>query len=240
MIFKHDYNIVLSMLSQNNNISNKGFLSILQDTAEMHSASIGLGVTDVYKTNFSWALLNWKLKFFSRAKYGETITVSTWISHYTKLFCYRDFEVTNSNGEVIAIATSKWVLLNTLGGRVSKLDEEIVQKYQPEQRSVFDITEVDKLQDPQNYSYSTDYKVKKSEIDVNNHVNNLCYLDIALEVYPESTNTFNSCTELEILYKHQIKIDDKITAYYTCQNGENYVTIKSNEGSVLHSIIKFQ
>ena len=44
MFFTQDFRVSLTMLSQNTFISNKGFLSILQDIAEMHSASIGFGL----------------------------------------------------------------------------------------------------------------------------------------------------------------------------------------------------
>ncbi len=240
MFFTQDFKITLSMLGKNIFISNKGFLSILQDAAEMHSASIGYGVTDIDKTNYSWALLNWKVRILSRPKYGDTITVKTWSRYSTKLYSYRDFEILNSNGDTVAIATSKWVLIDASKGRIAKLDPELIKKYNPEEKSVFGITELDKLEEPQNFSNVVNYIIRKSDIDVNNHVNNLCYLDIALEAFPEDANEFNSCTELEILYKHQIKLDDSVTANYSLENQENYVVIKSDNGNMLHSIIKFK
>jgi len=240
MYFTQDFRITLSMLGKNIYISNKGFLSILQDAAEMHSASIGFGVTDIDKTNYSWALLNWKVQINSRPKYGDTITVKTWSRYSTKLYSYRDFEILDSNGETIAIATSKWVLIDVLKGRIAKIDTELISKYNPEDKSVFGITELDKLEEPQNYSNTINYGIRKADIDVNNHVNNLCYLDIALEAFPQDANEFNSCTELEILYKHQIKLEDKVCANYSFENSENYVVIKSDNNNVLHSIIKFK
>lgn len=239
MFFTQDFNISLSMLSQNTYISNKGFLSLLQDIAEMHSASISYGVTDIDKTNRSWALLNWKVKFISRPKYGDTITIKTWSRYSTKIYSYRDFEILNSSGETIAIATSKWILIDVQKGKVARLEEKIIDMYHPESKSVFGITEIDKLEEPESYSSIINYTIRKSDIDVNKHVNNLCYLDIALEAFPGDSIEFNSCNEFEILYKHQIKIDDNITASYSLEKGTNYVVIKSDNGKILHSIIKF-
>ncbi len=240
MYFTHDFKITLSMLGKNIYVSNKGFLAILQDAAEMHSASIGCGVTDIDKTNYSWALLNWKVKIISRPKYGDVITVKTWSRYSTKLYSYRDFEILNSNGDIIAIATSKWVLIDVTKRKIAKLEPGFIDQYNPEERSVFGIVELDKLEEPQNYSSSVDYVIRKADIDVNNHVNNLCYLDIALEAYPEDSNEFNSCNEIEIQYKHQIRLDDNVTANYVLENGENYVVITSDNGNKLHSIVKFK
>lgn len=239
MFYTNNFRINLTMLAQNTYISNKWLLSILQDVAEMHSASIGHGVTDIDKNYFSWALLNWKVKIILRPKYGDTITVKTWARYSTKLYCYRDFEILNSNGETIAIITSKWVLIDIAKGKIAKIEDELINKYEPENKSVFNITELDKLVEPEHYLNTINYKIRKSDIDINNHVNNLCYMDIALEAFPRDSNEFNACNEFEVLYKHQIKLDDEITASYTFENGNNYVVIKSHDGNTLHAIIKF-
>ncbi len=239
MYFTQDFRIGLSMLAQNTVISTKGFLSILQDIAEIHSASIGYGITDIDKNNFSWALLNWKVHILSRPKYGDVITVKTWARQHTKLYCYRDFEVLDAHGSTIAIITSKWILIDISKGKIAKIEDSLIKKYNPENKSVFNIIELDKLSEPPHYLSSTNYKIRKSDIDINNHVNNLCYIDIALEAFPEDSNTFNSFSNLEIQYKHQIKIDDKITVFYAFENGENYVVIKGSTDEKVRSIIKF-
>lgn len=239
MIFTSNFRIGLSILTNYNYVSNKGFLSLLQDVAEMHSAQVGYGITDIEKTNFSWALLNWKVKIISRPKYGDVITINTWSRYSTKLYSYRDFEVLNSEGEVIAIATSKWILIDVQKNKVAKIEENLISKYYPENRSLFDIVDLPKLEEPENFTNYVDYKIRKSDIDVNNHVNNLNYLDIAYEVFPDDIWKLNTCNEFEILYKHQIKLDDKIVAHYSFENNTNYVVVKSEDGKVLHSIMKF-
>ncbi len=239
MFFTRDFRIGLSMLGQSTYISNKGFLSILQDIAEMHSASVGYGVTDIDKTNYSWALLNWKVQFINRPKYGETITIKTWSRYSTKLYSYRDFEIYDSKQNLIGIASSKWVLIDVSKGRIAKLEDEIMSLYNPEDKSVFNIVEIDKIDEPSDITSTINYTIRKADIDVNNHVNNLCYVDIALEAFPGTTNEFNSCNNFEIMYKHQIRIDDEINVSYSVQNNENYVVIKSNNDTKLHSIIKW-
>ncbi len=239
MFFTRDFRIGLSMLGQSTYISNKGFLSILQDIAEMHSASVGYGVTDIDKTNYSWALLNWKVQFINRPKYGETLTIKTWSRYSTKLYSYRDFEIYDSKQNLIGIASSKWVLIDVSKGRIAKLEDEIMSLYNPEDKSVFNIVEIDKIDEPSDITSTINYTIRKADIDVNNHVNNLCYVDIALEAFPGTTNEFNSCNNFEIMYKHQIRIDDEINVSYSVQNNENYVVIKSNNDTKLHSIIKW-
>lgn len=241
MFYTHDFKITLTMLGKNTYISNKGLLSILQDTAEMHSASIGFGITNINETHKSWALLNWKLHIFERPKYGDTITIKTWSRYSTKLYSYRDFEILNSDGKIVAIATSKWILIDVEQNKVARITEDLINKYQPESKSVFGEIELeDKLALPEKCTNSIGYNIRKADIDINEHVNNLNYIDIALEVFPGEANTFNSCSELEIWYKHQIKFNDIIEANYSLEDGINCVLIKSVDGSVLRSVIRFK
>lgn len=239
MIFTNKFQITLSMLTNSNYVSNKGLLTLLQDIAEMHSAQVGYGITDIEKTNYSWALLNWKVKIISRPKYGDTITINTWSRYSTKLYSYRDFEILNSKGEIIAIASSKWILIDVLKSRVAKIEEQLISKYYPENKSVFDIIDLPKLEEPESFSNSVNYKIRKSDIDINNHVNNLCYLDMAFEAFPDDMYKLNTCNEFEILYKHQIRVDDKIIANYSFENNTNYIVVKNEDGKTLHSIMKF-
>ena len=73
MIFSADFRIGFTLTNRLTELSNKGLLTILGEVAEMHSSSVGFGVTDIYKTKLSWALLNWKVKVIKRPKYGETM-----------------------------------------------------------------------------------------------------------------------------------------------------------------------
>ena len=243
MIFSADFRVGFTLTNRLTELSNKGLLTILGEIAEMHSSSIGFGVTDIYTTKLSWALLNWKVKVIKRPKYGDTITVNTWSRSGTRLNVYRDFEVCDSNGNVIAIASSKWVLIDIYTHKIVKISEELENKYQPETRTVFEDEEsitLPKLQEIDNYSISLFYKIRKADIDVNDHVNNLCYLDIAREILPEDENHTVDYNEIEIMYRHQIKFDDDITVYYGIEDGTHYVVVKSNNDECLHSVMKFK
>ena len=64
MFFSSNFRVGLLQIDNNSLLNNQGILSILEEAAEMHSASIGYGVNDISKTNLSWILLNWKVRKF--------------------------------------------------------------------------------------------------------------------------------------------------------------------------------
>ena len=82
------------------------------------------------------------------------------------------------------------------------------------------------------------YEIQRRDLDTNGHVNNLHYLDFAFETLPEDIYTTCNFENLEIFYKKEIKYKEIINCYYSLENNEHIITIKNNDDSVLHAIIK--
>ena len=74
-----------------------------------------------------------------------------------------------------------------------------------------------------------EYTAMKRDLDANHHVNNVNYLELAYEAFPE---------DVEICYKRQIKLGETVSFSYSEKNGVHIVCITSDEGKVLHAILK--
>ena len=75
----------------------------------------------------------------------------------------------------------------------------------------------------------------RRDIDTNHHVNNLHYLDYALEALPEEVYRHLPGTA-EIAFRRQILLGTAIRGLYTLtEEGKHQVEIQSeNEGKVIH------
>ena len=91
-IYSHNLTINYSDVDENNQVTNKGLLRLLQEVAGIHCGLLGYGVNDTPKTGLAWILLNWKLKVFARPKTNTNLLIKTWTRKKTPLFVYRDFE----------------------------------------------------------------------------------------------------------------------------------------------------
>ena len=67
---------------------------------------------------------------------------------------------------------------------------------------------------------------------------NLYYLYLAYEALPEEEYNKRPFNYIKIQYKNQIKFGEIVKCKYAKENGENIVTIKSEDEKVLHAIIK--
>lgn len=236
--FECDDQINISNVGASNLITNTGILSILENVACKHSDSVGFGINDVLTTHMSWVLLSWKVSVFKRAQYGSKIKVRTWAKCASKFHTYRDFEILDETGNLICIATSKWALIDTQKASISKITDDIIEKYHPDTRNVFDDLEIQKISEPEHYSNIFTYTVQRRDIDINQHMHNLNYLSLAYETLPQEVYDSPECNNIEIMYKKSIILGDSVKCFYSYYDNSNYVTIKSADEKHLHAIIK--
>lgn len=239
MILKHNFEISFRAVGKSSKITNSAFLNMLEDIAGMHSNQVGYGLNDISKTGVTWVLLNWKLRIFSRPTYGSKLNVETWARKAIKFYTYRDFRVYDEYNNLVAIATSKWALLDATTMSIIRITPDLLTLYQPENISVFEQEEEpNKLLAPQEILNQYIYTVARRDIDINNHMHNLYYLDLAYEALPNEVYSNLDFNNVEIMYKKEIKLNDTVKCSYSSNNNEHYITIKSLDDTTLYSIIK--
>ncbi len=124
---------------------------------------------------------------------------------------------------------------------ITSPDEKLIKAYQSEDKSVMDIKELNKLKEPKEYTNVIENCITREMIDVNNHVHNLEYLDLAYSSLPDEVY-YTDFHEIEIMYKKEIKFGEKVKSMYAYSEEEksHIIAVKSEDESVLHSIIKLK
>ena len=145
MIYTENFKMSLKDIGKQNKIKNRAILEILENIAGYQSDYVGFGANETVKTKIAWVLLDWKLEVIKRPTYGQTLQVKTWGRNMNKFFTYRDYEIYDENNELCIIATSKWTLLNIEKRKMVRLTEELIEKYKPEEKSVFLDEKLDKI-----------------------------------------------------------------------------------------------
>ena len=184
MIYKEDFKIGLKDIGKENKIKNRGILECLENIAAYHSDYVKNGANEIEETNTAWVLLDWKLEVIKRPKYGKKLHINTWARWLNKFFTYRDYEVFDDEGNLCAIATSKWTLIDIKERKMVRLTEELMERYKPEEKFVFSEQELDKIKIPENFSANKRYEAIRKDMDTNKHMHNLYYLDLAYEALP--------------------------------------------------------
>lgn len=238
-IFTYNSKVRYSDVGIDNKLTLKALTNILQEGAISHSNTVGFGINNANNTHLAWLLLNWKVKMFMHPHCDEELTVKTWPRVFDKLYSFRDFEVYDKENNLVAIASSKWFPVDTETKRIKKITPEISEPYgEPITKSVFENPFKEKLTVPEDLRLNFSYTTQRRDIDTNGHVNNLNYIDFALETLDENIFNNNSFDNLEITFKKEIKLKENIKCYYSFENNKHIITIKSEDNLVVHAIVK--
>lgn len=173
-------------------------------------------------------LLDWKIKIIKRPKYNDEIKAETWSRKIERLYAYRDFQLKDKEGNIIAIGTSRWIFVDTDRRRPVRLTEDIANLYESEfDKNVFEEEMEDiKCED---YLFKKEYYIQRRDIDLNEHMHNLSYLDMAYEILPEDIYKNKIFDNVRIIYKKEIIYGERVECYYTEENNKYIITAKSED-----------
>ena len=237
MFVEEQFYIGVLDFDQNYELKNERLLYYLESTAAKHSNIVGYGIKQLEQTWLTWVIINWKIDIIKRPKYNETIRVKTWSAYIDKLYAYRDFEVYDNDNTLVATATSKWVLMNMDTWKIIKLNEEMAAAYKTQNMTIYPDYKYPKVDASIDlYKNSINLMITKDMIDINNHVHNTCYYTLGLEIIPDNLKS-NQFNHFEIIYKKEIKKDDKISCNYICKDGKYIVTIFNEKNEINSQII---
>lgn len=243
MVFKETVKIPLKDVEKGNVISDRGLLEIFENVATHHSDSVHDGVNEIKEKGHAWVLMDWKVKVLSRPKYGGEFKVNTWSRENNiqdkKVSTYRDFEMYDENGNLCVIATSKWVIVNILTGRLANIDREIQERYEPEIKSVFDIWDIEKILPSTDSICESEYTVQRNDVDFNLHMHNIYYMNLAYNALPEEVYETRPFNNFRISYKREIKLGETVKCKYNYVNEQHVVSVYNQDETKFHSIITF-
>ena len=230
-MFSTNYEIGVDNLDKNRYVNDKEIFRILENAFAKHSNSLKVGLEDIIKMGYTIVLLSWKLEINNRPKYKDKLKVNTWVKETSKMYFYRDFEII-INDDVAVKATSKWMLLDIKTFK-PVMNLELIKKQNPIDKDVFETRDIKRLKELDNYSKKLKYYIRKSDIDLNNHVHNLNYIDMALEVIDDKYYS-----NIEIEYLKEIKYNDKIIVMSEKINDKYYIKIYNETNNVTSELIE--
>ena len=239
-IFEYKTIVQYTDVNENNELSQRGLIRILLEVAGLHSDHAGYGLNQVHITHVSWMILDWKVQSFIKPHWNSVLKIKTWPKSFSRIASYREFEVYDELDNLVAIASSKWVLINTETLSLARLTPKMIACYGNEcKKSVFETDLNDKEPAPENSKFIYEYQVKRHDIDTNLHVDNLHYIDYAYDALPDDISS-HAFDNIEVIYKKQIKLGAIIKCFYTFDEAsqKHIVTIKNDELDTVHSIIK--
>jgi len=143
-------------------------------------------------------------------KWGDLVRAETYFCEEGRLAARRDWVVTDvKTGQRIGAATSTWVTINFATRRLAKLPDELKTRFMrfapPPSRMAIAVEETKKklpdLDESLPWVEGQKQIARRSDMDMNGHINNVTYLGWALETVPDHVYNSHHLFEVEIDFK---------------------------------------
>ncbi|KAM0961262.1 hypothetical protein ACFX13_020989 [Malus domestica] len=197
----------------------ESILNLLQETALNHVwmsglLSDGFGAThEMMKNDLIWVVSRMQVQVDQYPIWGEVLEIDTWVQASGKNGMKRDWLIrSQATGHIFARATSTWVMMNQKTRRLSKMPEgvrgEIAPWFIEKQAIPGDVPEkIVKLDNNAKY-VNNDLKPKRSDLDMNQHVNNVKYVRWMLETIPDNILESHQLTGITLEYRKECGSSD--------------------------------
>lgn len=217
-IFEHSFPIHYHELDYNGNVRPVTLLNYLQDAAGMHARQLGVSVVDLRARGLTWVIsrLHMIVERYPRA--DETVLVRSWPSTRKGIFSCREFELLDRQGCCAARATTSWAVLDVATRRPVLLDDHLPDYPLLPHRAVEDDFASLPLAPPEAVINEIPFRVQRSDLDINHHVNNTIYAGWALEAVPDELAR-GALAELEISFRAEVLYGESILSRCAIMEG---------------------
>ena len=196
-------------------------LQSMQEIANKHATSLGLGFDEMTAQNQAWVLSRMKIRFFNQPLNGETIIIKTFPKGIQqKIFFTRDFQLTNAAGELVAAATTAWLVIDYQARRM--LLPSALSINLPHSPGLVGLDEsLEKINLPAPMNDLWNVVASYSTLDVMGHVNNTRYIEWATDCFSIEHFQAHKLEWMQLNYTNEVKPGEQVLLASAAKPGDN-------------------
>jgi len=183
--------------------------NFLGDIAMEHEEVVCEATNYLYDRNMTWVLYKWDVNIRTYPTYREKVTIRTKANFIKRFYAHRTYEMIGESGRVIATGESIWFIIDMESRRPSRIPQELYELYGIDIKNK-DAIENNKIASPVTAEYEKEFSVRYSDIDSNNHVNNVKYIGWAIESTPEDIVDNYAVNDVKVIYEKEIAYGEKL------------------------------
>ena len=223
------YHLRTSDFDMRSRILPASVLDLFQDAAGEHAKMLGVGYDTLASQNKCWMILRLRYEVVRQPKMFSSVIVKTWPIESRRIEFDRDYEISDTEGNLLVKGTSQWAILDISNREKPALvmakDFDIgVEEYIPDRALE---GRFDRL--PPKFEAEGDGVVVKSgytDIDTNGHVNNIKYANFILNALDLPAD--KEISSFRIYYQREVMSGGEITVF--SRTDQDRITCRGESG----------
>ena len=212
-------------------------INYFQESAWRNAEALGVGFNDLAANNHFWILSRLYVEIYRYPLWEQTVQLETWPKGIENLFALRDFRLKSADGnDLLGAGSSAWLIIDATTQRLQRIDKTFENIPRLPQSAVEH--KLGKIALASTMTPKAQIVAGHTDLDVNNHVNNVSYLNWAVNYLPVDDDKLtvrsaelNFLSEARLRSPVEILYGNDCEKIWTCQlrnpeTGKEYCRIK--------------
>ena len=203
-----------------------GILNLIQETAWMHAETLGFGLKDMERQGLFWVLTRQSLQMSQWPAFGQTVRVETWLRPPQGAFVSREFYIKDADGNTIGKCSTSWLALDRATKKI--LPSANLRPWEDICLEQSNGLETEKIAVAGEYETLAKYRVRNSDLDTNQHVNNTKYSQWILDAIPYTLHRNLKLTSYAVNFLAETHLGDKVKVERSCSTPDSSTAEKGS------------
>ncbi len=182
-VYRTEHTLLSADVDASRRLRLSTLFTMLQEASIAHTTALGMGREKTLDKGLLWIITLQQANIYRLPVYDETVTLTSWPNRTMHLYFPRSYRLTDATGETLVEAAAVWALMDSASRRIVF----------PEQHGIVIDGTNDSADPPfprpprlpaptQAHTFTVPY----SYTDLNGHMNNTRYLDLAEDMMPDT------------------------------------------------------
>jgi len=181
-------------------------MNIIQQASIAHTEQLGMGRHMTLDRGLLWVIIAEHLSITRLPQYDEEIEIISYPGTTMHYFFPRYFLINDARGETIIRASAMWALIDEKSRQMADPSEHAIHIEGGENGDELPVRM--RLALPQLKEETVQAKAGYSQVDLNGHLHNASYLDIALDSLDSAYLLNHNPKDIELVFKKEIRLDE--------------------------------
>lgn len=183
----------------------------MHESAMQQVLKLGVSAKELAEQNLGWILHQQYFEFFRQPDLGEELLIQTNPTGKERVFTFRDFKMWDQDKNVLAQASSSWLLMDLQ-------HRTMVRSYPKGIQEMLEVSnQFEKLPRPpsmkfkiEKHDFEKQYQVGFHDLDFNGHLSNFFYFKWMLDSISSEWLKSNQLSTLQMRFKEECFLDDLV------------------------------
>jgi len=196
-----------------------------QEAAGKNAHDLEFDISHLQEKGATWVLFRLHIRIEEFPVRWQPVSVNTWPSSGDGVRAFRDYELIDESGKQLGTGVSQWMILNMKNRRPMRMPQEIIDMGLGVDHHLLPVDKEPFIK-MENCDHKSTHLTGCYDLDMNNHVNNVKYIEWMTGYLPDDMAGGMKCHEIKIQYHRETSLGRHVIIQ----------SQKLNDRSFLHNI----